>query len=425
MFERSLSSLIKGLRANAVPLSGATRQQQRNEARYVSQQLDEIRVEMRSEDRAVKAEAVLKLCYLQMLGHTSSAPNSFNMLEVMSSQKLHEKQIGYLGASMSFTPETDVRVLVTNLMQKDLHSNNPIEVSIALNGLSHLASAELVPHLLTDVLSILQDSPLPALRKRALLSLHALIAHDETSSTLVTSLPALQKALHDADSGVVGAAVNVITELSHARPEAFLEYAPDLCSLLETHTNNWTLIKLLKLLGTLAAESNSDELAALLASRLESFIRTTKAMSLLYEALVCAIEAGLVDGEDRPAASSTSASSPDAFRTLCLSRLTSMQSGTDANLRVMAHSALRKLENRSMAPRRKKLPTNVEGMLIEFGETDKELLEIAGEPARGADRSTSAAIAAGKQPPNIPVASLLDDDDPEQVESFALHSQGR
>lgn len=40
------------------------------------------------------------------------------MLEVMSSQKLHEKQIGYLGASMSFTPETDVRVLVTNLMQK-------------------------------------------------------------------------------------------------------------------------------------------------------------------------------------------------------------------------------------------------------------------------------------------------------------------
>lgn len=64
MFERSLSQLIKGLRANAAPLSGATRQQQRNEARYVSQQLDEIRVEMRSEDRAVKAEAVLKLCYV-------------------------------------------------------------------------------------------------------------------------------------------------------------------------------------------------------------------------------------------------------------------------------------------------------------------------------------------------------------------------
>lgn len=295
-------------------------------------------------------------------------------------------------------------------------------MSIALNGLSHLASSELVPHLLPDVLTILRDSPLPALRRRALLSLHALVAHDDTASTLADSLPALQKALQDADPGVVGAAVNVITELSHARPEVFFDHAPDLCALLETHTNNWTLIKLLKLLGTLAAEGASPDLAALLAPRLEKFIRTTKAMSLLFESLVCAIDAGLVDGEDQTTGVSTSnsAATPDAFRSLCLDKLTTMQSGGDANLRVMAHSALRKLEHRSLSPRRKKLPTNVEGMLIEFGESDKQLLEIAGESARGGERQAAAGAAAHEHPRKAPLVSLLDDEDPEQVASYAV-----
>jgi AP-3 complex subunit delta-1 len=54
MFERSLSSLIKGLRSH----------RGRDERRYVATIMDEIKHEIRSGDMDVKAEAVLKLTYV-------------------------------------------------------------------------------------------------------------------------------------------------------------------------------------------------------------------------------------------------------------------------------------------------------------------------------------------------------------------------
>jgi AP-3 complex subunit delta-1 len=46
---------------------------------------------------------------------------SFNVVEVMSSPRVHLKSIGYLAATQSFTPETDVLMLVTNLIKKVYH----------------------------------------------------------------------------------------------------------------------------------------------------------------------------------------------------------------------------------------------------------------------------------------------------------------
>jgi len=43
---------------------------------------------------------------------------SFQVVEVMSSATFKEKTIGYLAASMSFKPETDVLMLTTNLIKK-------------------------------------------------------------------------------------------------------------------------------------------------------------------------------------------------------------------------------------------------------------------------------------------------------------------
>ena len=56
MFERSLSSLIKGLRSH----------RGRDEPRYVATLMDEIKYEIRSGDMDVKAEAVLKLTYVSV-----------------------------------------------------------------------------------------------------------------------------------------------------------------------------------------------------------------------------------------------------------------------------------------------------------------------------------------------------------------------
>ena len=43
---------------------------------------------------------------------------SFYVVEVMSSPKVHLKTVGYLAAAQSFTQDTDVLMLTTNLLKK-------------------------------------------------------------------------------------------------------------------------------------------------------------------------------------------------------------------------------------------------------------------------------------------------------------------
>jgi len=57
----------------------------------------------------------------------------------------------------------------------------------------------------------------------------------------------LQEKLQDPDTGVVSATVNVLCELARKDPERFLPLAPQLFQLLTTSSNNWMLIKIIKL----------------------------------------------------------------------------------------------------------------------------------------------------------------------------------
>lgn len=54
---------------------------------------------------------------LDMLGYDMSWA-SFHVVEVMSSPKFHLKCVGYLAASQSFSKDTDVLMLTTNLLKK-------------------------------------------------------------------------------------------------------------------------------------------------------------------------------------------------------------------------------------------------------------------------------------------------------------------
>lgn len=57
----------------------------------------------------------------------------------------------------------------------------------------------------------------------------------------------LRERLSDEDMGVVGAAVNVICEAARRDPRKYLPLAPELFGLLTASTNNWMLIKIVKL----------------------------------------------------------------------------------------------------------------------------------------------------------------------------------
>ncbi len=103
-----------------------------------------------------------KLTYLQMIGYDISWAG-FNVIEVMSSTRFTEKRLGYLAASQCFHEETDVLMLTTNLIRKDLNSSNQYESGAALSALACFVSPDLARDLSNDILTLLSSTKVIAL----------------------------------------------------------------------------------------------------------------------------------------------------------------------------------------------------------------------------------------------------------------------
>lgn len=138
---------------------------------------------------------------------------SFNVLEVMSSARIHLKSVGYLAAVQSFTQDTDVMMLTTNTIKKvrqaqhlerimlmsvqDLTST-PADVAITLNGLSHIVTPDLARDLSPELIAMLTHSR-PHIRKRAVLVMYKVLAKYPEAAQ--NGLPRLRERLEDTDPG--------------------------------------------------------------------------------------------------------------------------------------------------------------------------------------------------------------------------------
>lgn len=266
LFPQSLQDLVKGIRAH-----------RRDEAAYIRGKIAEITSECRASEPHKKANGVLKLTYLHMLGYPVDFA-SFYILEVMSRTEFAHKRVGYLAAGQVFSPTTDVLLLTTNLFKKDITAGRLSDCSHALNCVAKVATAELARELAPDVVTLLA-SPRPYIRKKATLTLYSLVA--ASPDILPAATVRLKDRLVDSDSSVVCAAVTVVAQLAAKSPRPFLVLAPVLYRILTDSHNNWLLIKVVKLFGVLAPLE--PRLARKLAPPLSSLMKSTKAKSLLYE----------------------------------------------------------------------------------------------------------------------------------------------
>ncbi|KAB5575985.1 adaptin N terminal region-domain-containing protein [Coniochaeta sp. 2T2.1] len=322
MFEKSLYDLIRGLRNH-----------KGNEKEYIQNCLKECRSEIRSQDMDLKATACLKLIYLEMMGHDMSWA-SFHVLEVMSSPKYHQKRVGYLGAVQSFRPDTEVLMLATNLLKKDLTTGMPITIALPIAALPHIITPSLALSVLADLLPRMNHN-LPAIRKKTIVTLYRLaLVYPET---LRAAWPKIKERLMDKDEdpSVTAAIVNVVCELGWRRPSDFLPLAPRFFELLVDGNNNWMAIKLVKLFATLTPLE--PRLIRKLQVPLMDLIRTTPAMSLLYECINGVIQGGILGDSDN-------ATGTDEIATLCVSKLRSMiMVHNDSNLKYVALLAFNKI----------------------------------------------------------------------------------
>lgn len=171
-------------------------------------------------------------------------------------------------------------VLITNQLRKDLSSTNELEVSLALECLSRVATVDLARDLTPEIFTLLSSSKV-FVRKKAIGVL--LRVFDKYPDAVRVCFKRLVENLESSDSQVVSVAVGVFCELALREPRSYLPLAPEFYKILVDSKNNWVLIKVLKIFAKLAPLE--PRLAKRVVEPICEHIRRTGAKSLLFECI--------------------------------------------------------------------------------------------------------------------------------------------
>ncbi|CAN6577906.1 unnamed protein product [Malus baccata var. baccata] len=269
LFQRTLEDLIKGLRLQLI-----------GESAFLSKALDEIRREIKSTDADTKANALHKLTYLSSLHFYDMSFAAFHVVELLSSTRFSHKKIAYHAAAHSFSDDTPVLVLITNQLRKDLTSTNELEVSLALECLSRIATVDLARDLTPEIFTLLGSGKV-FVRKKAIGVL--LRVFDKYPDAVRVCFKRLVENLESPDSQIVSVAVGVFCELALREPRSYLPLAPEFYKILVDSKNNWVLIKVLKIFAKLVPLE--PRLAKRIVEPVCEHIRRTGAKSLLFECI--------------------------------------------------------------------------------------------------------------------------------------------
>ncbi|TBU35254.1 Adaptor protein complex AP-2 alpha subunit [Dichomitus squalens] len=168
-----------------------------------------------------KKKYVAKVIFTYILGYKVDIGH-MEAVNLISSSKYSEKQIGYLAVTLLMHENSDFLRLVVNSIRKDLNDNNEIHNCLALHAIANVGGQEMAEALAEDVHRLL-ISPTSEnfVRKKAALTLLRLYRkHPDV-------IPAKEWALRivsimdDSDLGVVLCVTSLVLALAQDHLEAF------------------------------------------------------------------------------------------------------------------------------------------------------------------------------------------------------------
>lgn len=203
---------------------------------------------------------------------------------------------------------------------------NQYEIGLAINSLANIANKDLARDCMSDLV-VMMNHTRPYVRKKAVLAMFKL--YIKFPQGLRLTFEKLKDRLDDTENCVISCAVNVICELANKNPNNYLSMAPKFFRLLTSSSNNWMLIKVVKLMGSLVPEE--PRLARKLLEPLATIIQNTGAKSLQYECIHTITEALMYtkreDGSD--------AKNAPAIVKLCSDYLKGFVEDSDQNLKYL------------------------------------------------------------------------------------------
>uniref|UniRef100_A0A0L8IGM1 AP-2 complex subunit alpha n=1 Tax=Octopus bimaculoides TaxID=37653 RepID=A0A0L8IGM1_OCTBM len=143
-------------------------------------------------------------------------------VNLLSSNKYTEKQIGYLFITVLISAGSDLMKLVIQSIKNDLNSRNPVHVNLALQCVANIGSREMAENLGTEIPRLLvSGETIDSVKQSAALTLLRLL---RTSPDLIQMGEWTSRVIHllnDQHMGVVTSAASLIEALVRKNPEEY------------------------------------------------------------------------------------------------------------------------------------------------------------------------------------------------------------
>ncbi|XP_041131800.1 AP-2 complex subunit alpha-2 isoform X4 [Polyodon spathula] len=194
------------------------------EIKRINKELANIRSKFKGDkalDGYSKKKYVCKLLFIFLLGHDIDFGH-MEAVNLLSSNKYTEKQIGYLFISVLVNSNSELIRLINNGIKNDLASRNPTFMNLALHCIANVGSREMAEAFTAEIPKILvAGDTMDSVKQSAALCLLRL---NRTSPDLVPMGEWTSRVVHllnDQHLGVVTAATSLITTLAQKNPEEF------------------------------------------------------------------------------------------------------------------------------------------------------------------------------------------------------------
>ncbi|CAM1154609.1 AP2A2 (predicted) [Pycnogonum litorale] len=197
------------------------------EIKRINKELANIRSKFKGDktlDGYQKKKYVCKLLFIFLLGHDIDFGH-MEAVNLLSSNKYTEKQIGYLFISVLVNANSELLKLIVQSIKNDLSSRNPIHVNLALQCIANIGSREMaeafgpeIPKLLVsgDTIDVVKQSAALCLLRlyRTLPDIIWKTESGEWTSRII-------HLLNDQHMGVVTAAASLIEALVKKNPDEY------------------------------------------------------------------------------------------------------------------------------------------------------------------------------------------------------------
>ncbi|XP_062868757.1 AP-2 complex subunit alpha-2-like isoform X1 [Trichomycterus rosablanca] len=194
------------------------------EIKRINKELANIRSKFKGDkalDGYSKKKYVCKLLFIFLLGHDIDFGH-MEAVNLLSSNKYTEKQIGYLFISVLVNSNSDLIRLINNAIKNDLSSRNPTFMNLALHCIANVGSREMAEAFASEVPRILvAGDTVDSVKQSAALCLLCL---NRTSPDLIPMGEWTSRVVHllnDQHLGVVTAATSLVVTLAQKNPDDF------------------------------------------------------------------------------------------------------------------------------------------------------------------------------------------------------------